>query len=91
MNNDFTVNNTQKVIKIPLKMNQNSVTLNICFRKYNKSIVDFSYTLMTYYDILCAFIFACRICLKRFFKHFRSLPKGGGGGGEGGQYPRKCN
>ncbi len=24
MNNDFTVNNTQKVIKIPLKMNQNS-------------------------------------------------------------------
>ena len=24
MKNDFTVNNTQKVIKIPLKMNQNS-------------------------------------------------------------------
>ncbi len=46
MNNDFTVNNTQKVIKIPLTMNQNS----LCYFEYvsvkitSKCIVDFSYT-----------------------------------------------
>ena len=50
MNNDFSVNNTQKVIKIPLRMNQNS----LCYFEYvsvkitSKCIVDFSYTLELY-------------------------------------------